>query len=440
MAPRHRLVRLGRPVAAAGPAGTDPSKQYPRHHRQLFLGSPADLRACRPRLRGPCRGNRGRWPAADPGAREVTTPAIINRRGALGLLGGAALTGLGARDAAARPEDLNEYWQVWISQHFDPAGRVIDDLQDGVSHSEGQGYGMLLAVALGDRDRFEAMAAWTRKTLAIRENDALHAWRWDPANGGKVEDMNNASDGDLFIAWALTSAADTWNAPEHATAARAIAADLDRLCLYEFPDRPGWPVLLPGVDGFRFDDRVVLNTAYPMPRALDALAARYGLPHLASCARMSSAILDALCEDSLPPDWIEVGQNGIRAASDRPAVFGYEAMRAPLFDIWSGRFNSSAVLQAARLYREALLSQRASGAAKTPVVTNVDSWKIIETSAAPGYHALASLSLCASGTPSTLGSEPVAMPDFQVAQAYYPSTLHLLALVAAAETKLECRL
>ena len=107
----------------------------------------------------------------------MTTPAIINRRGALGLLGGAALTGLGARDAAARPEDLNEYWQVWISQHFDPAGRVIDDLQDGVSHSEGQGYGMLLAVALGDRDRFEAMAAWTRKTLAIRENDALHAWR-----------------------------------------------------------------------------------------------------------------------------------------------------------------------------------------------------------------------------------------------------------------------
>lgn len=372
----------------------------------------------------------------------MTPAAKISRRGALGLAGALALTGLGTTSADARySAALRQHWSAWVEQHLDPVGRVVDDLQDGVSHSEGQGYGMLLAVALGDRVRFEAMASWTRNHLAVRPTDALHAWRWDPADGGRIDDINNASDGDLFIAWALTRAADTWNAPEHAIAAREIAADLDRLCLHEFPDRPGWPVLLPGAVGFSFPDRVVLNTAYPMPRALDALAARFSMPRLASCARMSTAILDAISEEHLPPDWIEIGPDGVQAASDRRKVFGYEAIRVPLFDIWSGRFAAPPVRQAARLYRETLGGgQRLTGKAETPVVADVDTWQVLESSAEPGYHALAALTLCALGSQKVLASQPYALPDFRAAQAYYPATLHLMALVAAAETQLECRL
>ncbi len=75
---------------------------------------------------------------------------------------------------------------------------VIDDGNDGISHSEGQAYGLLLAQALGDRDAFRRIEGWTQSKLAIRP-DGLMAWKWQ-ADG--VADLRNATDGDILRAWA----------------------------------------------------------------------------------------------------------------------------------------------------------------------------------------------------------------------------------------------
>ena len=60
-----------------------------------------------------------------------------------------------------------------------------------------------------------------------------------------VADRNNATDGDLLIAWALMRAARTWQVGAYATAARAILAAI-RSHAVVTSDRG--PLLLPGVE------------------------------------------------------------------------------------------------------------------------------------------------------------------------------------------------
>ncbi|WP_239514610.1 glycosyl hydrolase family 8, partial [Klebsiella pneumoniae] len=79
------------------------------------------------------------------------------------------------------------------------------------------GYGMLLAVAAGARAAFERIWGWTRANLMVR-SAALAAWRWAPDHRPGVSDMNNATDGDILVAWALTEAAEAWGEPAYRTA------------------------------------------------------------------------------------------------------------------------------------------------------------------------------------------------------------------------------
>jgi endoglucanase len=51
------------------------------------------------------------------------------------------------------------------------AGRVVDTAKGLISHSEGQGYGLLLAVAAGDRSTFDRIWGWTRANLAVRKDN-----------------------------------------------------------------------------------------------------------------------------------------------------------------------------------------------------------------------------------------------------------------------------
>ncbi len=80
----------------------------------------------------------------------------------------------------------------------------------------------------GDRQQFDQLWAWTKRNLHIGK-DRLLAWRWRPSgsgDAGAVDDMNNASDGDVLVAWALLRAADQWGDQGYAASARQILADL----------------------------------------------------------------------------------------------------------------------------------------------------------------------------------------------------------------------
>lgn len=128
---------------------------------------------------------------------------------------------------------------------------MIDDSSGGISHSEGQGYGMLLAAAAGDRETFDRMWNWTKANLQ-RRGDALFSWRWDPVRA-VVTDPNNAADGDILIAWALAEGADLWREPAYETVAAKVAADIGRRLIVTAL-KIG-PVLMPGAFGFAAGDQ-----------------------------------------------------------------------------------------------------------------------------------------------------------------------------------------
>ena len=67
----------------------------------------------------------------------------------------------------------NPIWKSYRSRFVTEAGRVVDTANSQISHSEGQGYGMLLAVAAMDRDAFDRIWGWTRANLMVRDDELV---------------------------------------------------------------------------------------------------------------------------------------------------------------------------------------------------------------------------------------------------------------------------
>ena len=86
----------------------------------------------------------------------------------------------------------------FLERYVEPDGRVVRRDQGNDTVSEGQAYGMLLAVAVGNEDTFRSIWAWT--TRHLQRPDGLLSWRWAD---GAVADANSAADADLDAARAL---------------------------------------------------------------------------------------------------------------------------------------------------------------------------------------------------------------------------------------------
>lgn len=316
-------------------------------------------------------------------------------------------------------------WKAWKDAFLTTDGRVVDHQQNNASHSEGQGYGMVLAVWFGDADAFRCMQAWTIRFLAVRQ-DPLLAWRWQPNQIPHIADYNNASDGDLFYAWALLGASHKFGDRAYVAQAVRIAHFLAESCIRPDPRGGARLLLLPGAERFSVGDKVIVNPSYYMPLALRDLGAAAGVQELLRCADDGEALLAEVASTGLVPDWIEIGPNGWSPASDRSPQSGYDALRTALFLIWSGKPQHLAVRRAATLYPSS-----------TPPITTVadlSGQDVIATSDLPGYVAIASLVRCANGSPP----DDFVFPLTKL-QPYYPATLELFCKIAARQEELACK-
>ncbi len=341
----------------------------------------------------------------------------VNRRACLlGLSALAGIAGLAPIRAQALAPGFSG-WEIWRSKFLTPEGRVIDDYQDAISHSEGQAWGLLFAVAAGDWPAFDAIRGWTNAHLAVRQ-DPLLAWRFIPGEPYETRDYNNASDGDLFYAWALLRGGRQFSDPEALAQSERIARGLMEICVAEDPRQQGRLQLLPGAEHFRHDGHLTLNPSYIMPRALHELAAAFDLPILAQVAEDGAALLEEIAADGLPPDWIGLDGGGWAPADGPKGRFGYDAIRVPLYLIWSGRAGHPMVRQTARLWSQA--------GAGTAVQAGRDG-EILHRDPSPGYAALARTVRLATEPEGALTSVSTQADQ----QGYYPATLGLLAELVA---------
>lgn len=329
-----------------------------------------------------------------------------SRRAVLAALGAFGLPLPAAAQARA-------FWPLFRDRFVTSEGRALDTGNGGVSHTEGQSYAMLFAEAAGDRESFERLWSWTDGHLS-RPDMRLFSWRFDPRADPPVADPNNATDGDLVIAWALMRAARRWDAPRHAATARdiraAVAANL-------VVDAATGPVLLPGLNGFRKDATVTLNPSYYVWPALDAFAAAEPDGPWRALAAAGEALLSKarFGVHALPADWISLDADGqATPAAGWPPRFGYDAVRTPLYLAWSGR---SALLEPFRAY----WGPRLKSGAAPPAWIDVATGQQADYAAPPGMLAVARWVCGSPPSPADWGGD------------YYSTALAGLVALGAAE-------
>lgn len=258
----------------------------------------------------------------------------FDRRAILAAIG--ALAAAGCADAAENPPVNTRSWAAFRTGYLLPEGRIVDTGNDGISHSEGQGYGMVLAERAGDREAFDRMWAWAEINLA-RQDFALFSWRYVPGDDPPVADPNNATDGDLLIAWALMEASRRWADETYAERAAQIREAIWRNLAVE---RGGGLVLLPGLSGFDGEDRTTFNPSYYIWPALDAFReADPGRDWARLIAEGEELIAaSAFGPLELPTDWVDLYPGGaLTPAATRPPQFGFDAVRVPLYCMLGGR-------------------------------------------------------------------------------------------------------
>jgi endoglucanase len=327
--------------------------------------------------------------------------------------------------ALPRENALSSAWRAYVCAFITSDGRVVDNANGGISHSEGQGYAMLIAVRANDRMTFGKLWRWTAANLLVRD-DGLASWLWDPAAAG-VTDKDDASDGNILIAWALAEAAERWGNSDYKVAAKRIAdavlgADTVRTRFGE--------TLLPGSRAFGIGDRPdapVVNLSYWVFPAFQRLRQISSARKWDALFASGLALIDAtqFGPKALPTDWISLAHDAPQPASGFARVFGYDAIRVPLYLAW-GRPNDHKLMAN---FGKIL----GSAPYQVPSVIEVDTGKSTETFGGDGYRAIAAAVDC------ILNGAPIPEPVMKLTtDYYYPATLQILSLLAVQDVRPEC--
>lgn len=328
--------------------------------------------------------------------------------------------------SSAQAADMitNLEWQAYKSRFIKSDGRVVDDANGDISHSEGQGYGLLLAYLAGERADFELIWTFTRDGLLLRD-DGLAVWKWDPSKSPPVQDPNNASDGDILIAYALALAGGDWGNDNFTRAATRLARAVARTSIYRHNGRH---LLRPGISGFsatQQPDGPVVNPSYWVFEAFPVLARLAPEANWEQLSRDGvDLIRDARFGDRrLPPDWLSVAAEP-QPAAGFDAEFGYNAVRIPLY-LMRALDEDTDLL---RRLRDGMIGPKGGLA-----LVDLKSGAVKAELTDPGYRVIIALASCA------LDAQP--LPDdlqrFEPTL-YYPSTLHLLALAHTREDHAQC--
>jgi endoglucanase len=336
----------------------------------------------------------------------------------LGLALLAAFPSAAAVPGSVLPEEWSAYQGAFVSE-----GRVIDTANGNISHSESQGYGLLLAYLSDDPEGFAAIWQFTQDELLIRD-DGLAAWKWDPEATPHITDSNNASDGDILIAYALILAGEGWDMPDYVDAARTIADAVGETSTLRFRGRD---LLLPGSFGFRSEDLAdgpVVNLSYWIFEAFPLLARIAPTTDWMSIAQNGRRLVNEARFGplELPTDWVSLSDPTVAPAADFPAEFSYNSVRIPLY-LMRGGSTEPALL---RQFVEPLGGPEAA-------TVQVETGTAVDPLSEAGYRIIGAAAGCIlDGTPidpELLTYQP---------QTYYGATLQLLTLSYLRESSQSC--
>ncbi len=226
-------------------------------------------------------------------------------------------------------------WDDYKSLYMQDDGAIVDTYNHNMSHSEGQSYGLLFALAYNDQEAFDKIFNFTQSHMLNSEND-LHYWAYKPQEQDPTADHNNATDGDLLMAWALLKAGKAFGNTQYTKEAEKLAQAIADHCTEKMA---GFTLLLPGIDGFFRNSSLVINPSYYILPALKDLANATHQKIFEDLYVDGKKVLTTLAQGKLKvnvtPDWVDVSAQGdLTPAQDWPARSSYDAIRVPLYVYW----------------------------------------------------------------------------------------------------------
>lgn len=146
-------------------------------------------------------------------------------------------------------------WEVYKSKYLKEYSYIVDPYNNNRVTSESQGYGLLIAIINNDKKTFDSIYNWSKKN--IQRTDYLFSWHWE----GTVRDKNNASDGDLIIAYSLLKAYQKWKDEYYLREFEMLNRSLKRLIVNVVIGRDIYALFLPAIYGFSNEKYEI--TIYP---------------------------------------------------------------------------------------------------------------------------------------------------------------------------------
>lgn len=270
---------------------------------------------------------------------------------------------------------------------------------------------MLMAVANDDKTTFDKLWQWTNSTLKNKSN-GLFYWRYNPVEPDPVADKNNATDGDVMIAWALLKADTRWHDARYSTASDAITKALVAHNVIRYA---GYRVMLPGVQGFNLNSEVVLNPSYFVFPAWQAFAERSHLQVWRELIQDGQRLLGKMGSGkaNLPTDWVSLEAGGrLAPAKAWPPRMSYDAIRIPMYVAWADK--QSPLLTPWKTWFEQFPRE------KTPAWVNVTTNEYAPYMMEGGLLAVRDL---------TMG-QPPGEPEIAAKDDYYSASLKMLVWLA----------
>jgi endoglucanase len=355
----------------------------------------------------------------------ATSSAVAAAIAALAISPAAASGGPGTRFANvaeiihAAPTVTPAEWQRFRQRFIASEGRMIDHERQGITHSDAQGYGLLLAAAARDRATFDRIADFTLREMRTRA-DGLVSWLYNPRAFPPVIDVNNATDGDILIAKGLIKGAILWNEPRYLEEAIPIVRAIGRNLLQR---RHGLIVLRPAAFGFgaqNHPDGPLVNLSYYVFGALRLFALvddRHPWREVWESGLKLSNYASRK-PGGLPPDWASLAAESYLLPARRyPRLSSYDAMRIPLHMALGGGVPK-------RYFRPFDKAWNIEGNGR-PVELDLVRKRPLRAMEETGYRAVSSLVAC------VVRGVPVPQDVTQYSNStYYASTLHLLTLSA----------
>jgi endoglucanase len=176
-----------------------------------------------------------------------------------------------------------------------------------------------------------------------REESGLYSWKYQLGSANPVYDKNNATDGDILVAWALLKAAAKWESEEYFTRAKQIIAAIKSQCVRDYE---GYKLLLPGYIGFDHSEDeegakyMVINPCYYIYAAFKefykATNDETWNTLITDGERLAADFLSYINPaEKILPDWFIIENGGtFNWDPNHTRQAGWDAIRCPMYSYW----------------------------------------------------------------------------------------------------------